>query len=80
MSGIARPREAVASASMTSVQIRCGACGRFFETKKARRMHIDKEHRITDADIRAIETADAAASGGRSPGHRKPGNVSRKNC
>ncbi len=51
---------------MTSVQIRCGACGRFFESKKARRMHIDKEHRITNADIRAAASTDAAASAGSS--------------
>ncbi|MEP0825259.1 MAG: hypothetical protein HRF40_07225 [Nitrososphaera sp.] len=51
---------------MTSVQIRCGACGRFFESKKARRMHIDKEHRITNANIRAAASTDAAASAGSS--------------
>lgn len=55
---LAKPAEAVASADMTLVPIRCGACGRYFETKKARRIHIDKEHRITDADIRVIERTD----------------------
>lgn len=48
---------------MTSIPTRCGVCGQFFESKYAKRKHVDMEHRITDADItiKAVVTEDAGA-------------------
>lgn len=39
---------------MSRVPSRCGACGRFFESRKALRQHIDKEHRITNEKFRSV--------------------------
>lgn len=42
---------------MPPIQSRCGACGRIFESRKALRNHIDKEHRITDSKLQARKEA-----------------------
>lgn len=34
----------------------CSSCGKHFESKKALRQHIDREHRITDETLKRSRT------------------------
>ncbi len=40
---------------MTPKVSRCNACGKFFDSKRELREHIDKTHRITNSKLRHKE-------------------------